>query len=68
MDFEDIQDMTIQDLIDFYIEIADEGGASWDPESPRALAVKQEAISRAFGETTETYTDEQVLEQLQTML
>lgn len=68
MEFEDIQDMTIQDLIDFYIEIADEGGASWDPEAPRSLAVKQEAISRAFGETTETYTDEQVLEQLQTML
>ena len=31
MEFEDIQDMTIQELINFYEEITEEGGASMDP-------------------------------------
>jgi len=68
MEFEDIKDMTIQEFIDFYQEIDDEGGASINPLDDRSIEIKQEAILRAFGETTDSYTDQQVLEQLQTLL
>ncbi len=68
MEFEDIKDMTIQDFINFYQEIDDEGGASINPSDDRSIEIKQEAILRAFGETTDSYTDQQVLEQLQTLL
>lgn len=68
MEFEDIQDMTIQELINFYEEITEEGGASMDPSDERAVAIKQEALSRAYPGTQSNWSDTEVLEKLKTML
>ena len=64
MEFEDIQDMTIQELINFYEEITEEGGASMDPSDERAVAIKQEALSRAYPGTQSNWSDTEVLEKL----
>ena len=68
MEFEDIQDMTIQNLIDFYEEITDEGGASMDPSDERAEAIKQEALNRAYPGTQSVRSESEVLEKLRSML
>ena len=68
MEFEDIQDMTIQELINFYEEIAEEGGASMDPTDERAIAIKQEATKKAYGDGVSGVADADVLAKLKTML
>ena len=68
MEFEDIQDMTIQELINFYEEITEEGGASMDPSDERAEAIKQEALGRAYPGTQSNWSDTEVLEKLRSMI
>ena len=68
MEFEDIQDMTIQELINFYEEITEEGGASMDPSDERAEAIKQEALGRVYPGTQSNWSDTEVLEKLRSML
>ncbi len=68
MEFPDIENMTIQEFIDFYEEILEEGGVSIDPTDERATAMKQEATKKAFGEGVSGVADADVLAKLKTLL
>lgn len=68
MEFPDIENMTIQEFIDFYEEILEEGGVSIDPTDERATAMKQEALSRAYPGTQSNWSDTEVLNKLRSML
>ena len=72
MEFPEIENMTIQEFIDFYEEIDDgdgeDAGASVDPSDERAVAIKQEATKKAFGEGVSGVADADVLAKLKTML
>ena len=68
MEFPEIENMSIQELIDFYEEMDDEGGASVDPSDERATAIKQEALSRAYPSTQSNWSDTEVLNKLRSML
>ena len=68
MEFPDIENMTIQEFIDFYEEILEEGGVSIDPTDERAIAMKQEATKKAFGEGVSGVADADVLAKLKTLL
>ena len=68
MEFPEIENMTIQEFIDFYEEIDDDGGASVDPSDERAKAIKQEALNRAYPGTQSNWSDTEVLEKLRSMI
>ena len=68
MEFPDIENMTIQEFIDFYEEILEEGGVSIDPTDERATAMKQEALSSAYPGTQSNWSDTEVLNKLRSML
>tara|TARA_B100001057_G_scaffold489901_1_gene577121 strand:- start:1049 stop:1255 length:207 start_codon:yes stop_codon:yes gene_type:complete len=68
MEFPEIENMTIQEFIDFYEEIDDDGGVSIDPSDERAIAIKQEATKKAFGDGVSGVSDADIIAKLKTML
>ena len=68
MEFPEIENMTIQEFIGFYEEIDDDGGVSIDPSDERAIAIKQEATKKAFGDGVSGVSDADIIAKLKTML